>query len=323
MRPRSNHPNPAFLVAAACAAFLVLGCGETAVTPVTQEPPQFLAAWGSHGNAPGDFDFPADVAVDTRGNVYVTDASLGRVQKFSAAGGFLQAFGEKGSGPGQLRNPLAVAVDAYGFVYVGDHGNYRIQKFGPDGAHAGTWDYDAANFGLAVNARGEILVSGTKILERRADLTPRRQEGPFLYTLSAHGVQRGRDDVHGAGAIALDGFGNVYGVKRFYLDNQPRTSVVMMQNGQVLREWRAEAISGQDIAVAGGSVYLSGNQDFLGYVFKFQPSGHLLSQWRNVDTYGNLSTPVGLAVDTEQTIYVADWNTRLIVKYGYPLPAPR
>ncbi len=43
---------------------------------------QFLANWGSEGSADGQFDQPQGIAVDTAGNVYVTDSGNHRVQVF-------------------------------------------------------------------------------------------------------------------------------------------------------------------------------------------------------------------------------------------------
>jgi hypothetical protein len=73
---------------------------------------------------------PSDVALDRRGNVFVTDAGeRPRVIKFDARGRFLAAAGGKGSRPGELDRPHSIATDADGNVYVADSGNARIQVF--------------------------------------------------------------------------------------------------------------------------------------------------------------------------------------------------
>jgi hypothetical protein len=43
----------------------------------------FIAKWGSEGDGDGQFKYPVGVAVDTSGNVYVTDSDNHRIQVFS------------------------------------------------------------------------------------------------------------------------------------------------------------------------------------------------------------------------------------------------
>jgi sugar lactone lactonase YvrE len=73
---------------------------------------------------------PSDVALDRRGNVFVTDAGeRPRIIKFDSRGRFLASTGGKGSRPGDLDRPHSMATDANGNVYVADSGNARIQVF--------------------------------------------------------------------------------------------------------------------------------------------------------------------------------------------------
>lgn len=76
---------------------------------------------------------PADVAVDSAGNIYVADSENDRVVKFDAAGKFVAIFGERGNGRGQLDKPEGVRVGASDYVYISDKNNGRIQKFDPFG----------------------------------------------------------------------------------------------------------------------------------------------------------------------------------------------
>ena len=49
---------------------------------------------GSQGAGEGEFNLPADVAVDELGNVYVIGLFNNRIQVFSSEGEFLDKWGE-------------------------------------------------------------------------------------------------------------------------------------------------------------------------------------------------------------------------------------
>jgi len=77
---------------------------------------------------PGKFSQPEDVTVDPQGNIYVVDAHLNHLFKFSSAGDEQQSFGDTGSGEKQFREPSGVAFFDK-TLYVADTGNNRIMRF--------------------------------------------------------------------------------------------------------------------------------------------------------------------------------------------------
>jgi ABC-type Fe3+ transport system permease subunit/DNA-binding beta-propeller fold protein YncE len=96
---------------------------------------KLLAQWGKRGTNAGEFTLPRAVAVDSRGEVFVSEYSvLDRVQRFTARGEKLLAgFGYSGTGPGELNRPEGLCVDAQDHLYVADSCNHRIQVFSRDG----------------------------------------------------------------------------------------------------------------------------------------------------------------------------------------------
>lgn len=88
---------------------------------------------GSAGSAEGELFHPTNLALDAEGNVFVTDTSNFRVQKFSADGKLLRVYGEIGSGAGRFARPKGVAVDRAGRLYVVDAAFENIQVLDPDG----------------------------------------------------------------------------------------------------------------------------------------------------------------------------------------------
>jgi DNA-binding beta-propeller fold protein YncE len=107
---------------------------------------QLLAQWGRRGTNAGEFTLPRAVAVDSRGDVFVSEYSvLDRVQRFahwtaavlgrsnSPSPQVLSSFGHSGNGPGEFNRPEGLCVDAQDRVYVADSCNHRIQVFASDG----------------------------------------------------------------------------------------------------------------------------------------------------------------------------------------------
>jgi sugar lactone lactonase YvrE len=85
------------------------------------------------------FNYPAGVAVDKAGNVYVADTGNSAIRKITAAGlvtTFAGLAGHVGAieGPApnaRFNNPLGVAVDQAGNLYVADTGNSTVRKYAP------------------------------------------------------------------------------------------------------------------------------------------------------------------------------------------------
>jgi DNA-binding beta-propeller fold protein YncE len=94
---------------------------------------KFIRKWGTAGSGDGQFNMPWGIALDTEGDVYVTDWRNDRVQKFTAEGRFLMQFGRSGAGDGEFNRPTGIAVDQAGVIYVADTRNDRLQVFDADG----------------------------------------------------------------------------------------------------------------------------------------------------------------------------------------------
>src|SRR5262245_27211680 len=148
---------------------------------------KFLLRWGEYGTKAGQFDGkenlpnrtggPNFVAVDRRGDVYTTEAALGRVQKFSPEGKPLLAFGNNGTGPGgfggrpkNLPGPIAVCVDPEGRIWVSATNN-RVQLFSPRGEFlGGALEFQPGTapgrfstpHGLALDSKGRLYVADTR-----------------------------------------------------------------------------------------------------------------------------------------------------------------
>src|ERR1035438_6011337 len=94
---------------------------------------------GSADGSPGQFNYPASVAVDTNGNVYVADTYNDTIRQVTAAGWVTTLAGVAGSGgtndgtdsAAQFILPFGVSVDSAGNLYVADTGNHTIRQVMP------------------------------------------------------------------------------------------------------------------------------------------------------------------------------------------------
>ena len=95
----------------------------------------------------GQYDRPNDLAIDSQGNIYVSEYGNNRVQVLDPNHLYLRQFADK-SGPGKLKEPEGIHI-ANDFVYVSDYGNHRIAVFQLSGEFL-------TSFGQKGRGRGEF-----------------------------------------------------------------------------------------------------------------------------------------------------------------------
>ena len=109
-----------------------------------------ISAWGQYGVKTGEFGGntpahsrvggPSFLAFDSKGSLYTTEGTLGRIQKFKDDGTFVLAWGDNESGPGHfggaegLQGPIGITIDAKDQVWVTST-NHLVQQFTTDGRY--------------------------------------------------------------------------------------------------------------------------------------------------------------------------------------------
>ncbi len=92
-----------------------------------------LSSFGKRGNDHGDFNFPTHLAVDSKGDIYVTDALNFRIQVFNPEGKFITTIGKMGNTLGTFSKPKGIGTDMDGNIYVVDNLYDTIQIFDRSG----------------------------------------------------------------------------------------------------------------------------------------------------------------------------------------------
>ncbi|HEX6688119.1 MAG TPA: NHL repeat-containing protein [Solirubrobacterales bacterium] len=82
-----------------------------------------LSSFGEFGSGAGQLDSPAQMTLDSEGDIYVADGGNDRISVFAGDGTFLRSFGQ-----GVMLEPSDVALDG-GRVFVADRGKDRIDVF--------------------------------------------------------------------------------------------------------------------------------------------------------------------------------------------------
>ena len=90
-----------------------------------------LETHAAFGTGDGQFKQPKSIAVDSAGNIYISDIQRHDVQKLSPDGTYLSTIGGPGYGFGNFNFPGELAVDNGNRLFVVDEGNNRIQIFKP------------------------------------------------------------------------------------------------------------------------------------------------------------------------------------------------
>jgi len=92
---------------------------------------RFVKGDGIRGEADGDLFLPIGITVDKENNVWVSDSSNNRIQKFTNNGVFLEKIGSFSGTDGNFFSPWGIAFGNNGEMYVTDALLNRVTKFVP------------------------------------------------------------------------------------------------------------------------------------------------------------------------------------------------
>jgi DNA-binding beta-propeller fold protein YncE len=277
---------------------------------------------------------PWGVAVDSAGDVYVSELFSARIEKFTSTGTFITRWGSAGNGNSQFNWPKHIDVDGSDNLYVADNRNFRIQKFSSSGTYITQWgSYGTGKgqfngpAGIAVDiANGWVYVadSGNSRIEK-FDLA-----GKYITQWGRNGTGNGQfifGDATGAtqygpeGDVEVDSTGAVYVV-----DNGNHRIQKFDSSGAYVAQWGSTGSSnGQFLFPVGiaidsaGTVYVvdnstGGEAGNVARIEEFDSAGKFIRQVALVDTTGLPANGIGVAIDRAGVLYVTQGGS--IYKYA-------
>ncbi|MGD0114938.1 MAG: flippase activity-associated protein Agl23 [Dehalococcoidia bacterium] len=285
--------------------------------PTVTVPPASQLVIGSSGSANGQLNEPTDVSVDQAGNVYVSDGKNNRIEVFDKNGKFLRAF--QPSGDAALNEPWGVAVAPDGSIYVSDTWNKNVgggigQVIKYDANFNLIWKSDpsAALYGprdLLILSSGNVLVADTgnkRIVQLNG------ADGTVVGAFGSEGSGPGQ--FNEPVGLALGPNGNIYVADTWNGRVQVFDPTFKYVTEMKVKGWGSQEVTAKPylVVLPDGRVILSNPAN--GRIELYAGFGTATASWDLPSTQGVSARPVGMTLDGNGSLYVADCNGNVVYR---------
>ena len=232
---------------------------------------------------------PLGTAVDSLGNLYVSDTGNNRIVKISPAGTQTVV----SISPLTVGSPQGVAVDGSGNLYISDSSNSRVVKVPAGGGAATAFATVVTPLGLAVDANGNVFVADN-------------EDGAIVKITSGGVKSNFETGLSNPVDVAVDAAGNVY-----LADGSLSSIVKYAAGGGAGSNVGSSLVGISGVAVDGaGNVYVAESGEGAAIVM-ITPTGTQTT----VATNG-LASAAYLAVDANYDLFIADQTSNDVIEFS-------
>jgi 4-amino-4-deoxy-L-arabinose transferase-like glycosyltransferase/sugar lactone lactonase YvrE len=275
---------------------------------------QLMWETGSCGSGQGQFQSPHGITVDQKGNIWVADSGNKRIVGITSQGKVFKVFGQAGDGQGQFLQPYDLVVEQDGSLMVLDSAKQNfLQRFTQTGTFLASFGSTLGTYsprGLGIDNTGNLYVAdtgGTRLIK----VSP---TGDLLVQWKNEVGKLGFSQLSSVD-IALDG--------SIYIVDPNGLIWKLLPDGKFVN-WPAIApidpATGPHVGISSNNIiYVTDPEKHM--VVSFNPDGKLIGQLSSLD--GNqalFSKPVGLAIGSDDTLFVSDNTACRILAFKLARP---
>ncbi len=278
----------------------------------------YASKFGEAGSEPGKLKDPFGVAVDSKGDIWVSDEGNSRIEEFGPSGEYLSTFGKAGKETGQLKGPKGIAIDSKGDIWVTEAGNDRVQEFSPEGKSLLVFGKEGSEPGelkepkaLALDSSGDVWVADSAN-NRVEEFSP---EGKFIAAFGSVGSELG--EFKEPKGIAIDAKGNVW-----VADSANNRIEEFSPEGKLLGHFGESGKGSDQFSGPTGLAFDSSGHLWVAdtnnnRVQELSISGSFITQvgWKGSEA-GQLDEPKAVAFNAQGEVWVSDYVNNRAEKFA-------